>query len=162
GEARLIYRLVLQPEGRPPTSLPMTVNVAFPQPKKKTSLFGAPSCKAAAQAWRDLPRGGAERVSALAALYAKLPDFYKVEVNLQPLHMPTLGAIFADGTGYDDHAEYLLRSFTRRGDALVPAPLVNTPRFDLDPNTKRELAAWIGENFDAIDSGKWVIPDRFL
>lgn len=161
GEARLVYRLVLEPQGRPPTALPMTVSVAFPQPKERTSLLGRGTCQAAAKAWRDLPTG-ADRVGALAALYSKLPRFHKVEVNLQSLHMPTLGAVFADGTGYDDHAEYLLRSFKRSGNALVAAPLVNTPRFTLDEADKVALAAWIRENFDAIDAGTWVIPDRFL
>jgi hypothetical protein len=162
GEARLVYRLVLQPDGRPPTSLPMTVSVVFPQPKTSSELLGTPSCRATAQAWLDLPARGAERVHALAALYAKLPDWNKVEINLQTFHGPTLGAIFDDGTGSDDHAEYLLRSFDRRGEALVPRLLVNTPRPALDDEEKGALAAFIRENFDAIDAGTFVIPDRFL
>ncbi len=162
GEARLVYRLVLQPEGRPPTSLPMTVSVAFPQPKRSSSVFGPSSCAAMAQAWLDLPARGAPRVHALAALYAALPDYTKVEINLQSFHAHATGATFSDGTGYDDHAEYLLRSFDRVGDALVPRLLVDTPRFDLDEGEKRALADWIRASFDTIDAGGWVIPDRFL
>lgn len=162
GESRLVYRLVFEAEGRPPTSLPMTVSVAFPQPKERTGIFGSGTCQAAARAWRDLPPAGPDRVAALAALFAKLPRFHKVEINLQSLHMPSQGAVFADGTGYDDHAEYLLRSFKRNGNALVAAPLVNTPRFALEGVDKIALAEWIRENFDAIDAGTWVLPDRFL
>jgi hypothetical protein len=162
GEARLVYRLVLEPEGRPPTALPMTVSVAFPQPKTSTSLFAAQTCRGAAQAWRDLPRSGDARTTALAALYRQLPGWRKIEINLQSIHMPTQGAVFADGTGYDDHAEYLLRSFVREGGGLVAAPLVNTPRFDLDAAGKDALAEWIRDDFEAIDAGTWVVPDRFL
>lgn len=162
GEARLVYRLVLEPEGRPPTSLPMTVSVTFPQPKRSSSVFGASSCAAVAQSWLELPPSGAARVRALGALYARLPDYTKVEINLQTFHSPTKGAIFEDGTGYDDHAEYLLRSFDRVGDALVPRPLIGTPRFDLNEEEKRALAEWIRASFEAIDTGAWIIPDRFL
>ena len=160
GEARLVYRLVLEPSGRPPTSLPMTVSVVFPQPKGASVLFGAQGCAAIAREWLSLPAGGARRVRALAALYARLPDYTKVEINLQTFHGQ--GQIFVDLTGYDDNAEYLLRTFERMGDALVPRPLVGTPRRELDEEDKRALAAWIRTNFDAIDAGKWVIPDRFL
>ncbi len=162
GEARLVYRLVLEPEGRPPTMLPMTVSVAFPQPKASTGVFSSASCRPIAQTWRDLPRGGPDRAGALAALYAKLPSYAKVEINLQSLHMPTKGPVFDDGTGYDDHAEYLLLSFKRVGGALVAAPLVDTPRFSLDDGEKRALATWVRESFDAIEAGTAVVPERFL
>jgi hypothetical protein len=162
GEARLVYRLVLRPAGRPPTSLPMTVSVIFPQPKRSSWFFGTPSCAPAAQAWLDLPPDGARRVHALAELYARLGDYTKVEINLQTLDFHSEGPLFSDGGGFDGHAEYLLRSFDRIGDALVPRRLVDTPRFDLDGDDKRALAAWVRANFDAIDAGGWVIPDRFL
>jgi hypothetical protein len=162
GEARLVYRLVLEPPGRPPSSLPMTVSVVFPQPKRSATFLGTPTCAPAARAWRDLPAEGGARVRGIAALFARLPEYTKVEINLQTFHDPSLGAVFADGTGYDDHAEYLLRSFDRVGDALVPRPLVDTPRPDLDETEKAALAAWIRESFGAIDGGSWVIPERFL
>ncbi|HSO33023.1 MAG TPA: hypothetical protein VLT33_10905 [Labilithrix sp.] len=162
GEARLVYRLVIAPDGRPPSSLPMTLSVSFPQPKRSPGGGGTPSCAPAAQDWLDLPPDGARRVQALAALYARLPGYAKVEINLQTFHGTTLAAVYADGSGYDDHAEYLLRTFDRIGDALVPRLLVGTPRFDLDEEEKRALAAWIRDNFESIDGGNWVIPDRFL
>jgi hypothetical protein len=162
GEARLVYRLVLEPCERPPAGLPMTVSVVFPQPKTSAHLFGAASCAPVAQAWRDLPPGGAERVRALASLYAGLPGYVKVEINLQTFHGTTPFGADPTTAGFDDHAEYLLRTFERVGDALVPAPLVDTPRFDLDAEEKRALAAWIRANFAAIDSGDWVVPERFL
>lgn len=162
GEARLVYRLVVAPDGRTPSSLPMTVSVSFPQPKRSPGLGGTPSCAAVAQDWLDLPPSGARRVRALAALYADRSEYTKVEINLQTFHGTSRAAVYADGSGYDDHAEYLLRTFDRVGDALVPRLLVGTPRFDLDEDDKRALAAWIRENFDSIDGGSWVVPDRFL
>ena len=150
GEARLIFRLVLRPEGRPPTALPMTVNVIFAQP------LGADGCRARARAWQSLPETGAARVGALAALVRSLPPFRALEVNLQNLHGPPLHP------GVDDHAEYLLLSFERRGDELVRRPLHGTPRTDLDVAARAELARWIREHFAEIDAGSFVIPERFL
>ena len=154
GEARLIFRLVLRPDGRPPTALPMTLNMIFAQPRDVEG--GGSSCRVRARAWQDLPAGGAARVAALARIYRSLPPFHKLEVNLQNLHGPPLHP------GVDDHAEYLLLSFERRGDKLVPRPLLDTPRADLDPAARAELARWIHEHFDEIDAGRYVIPDRFL
>jgi len=134
----------------------MTVSVSFPQPKR------ASSCAAAAQAWLDLPATGEARVQALRALYATLPDYSKVEINLQTFHGTAKAVVSEDGSGYDDHAEYLLRTFDRIGHALKPRLLVGTPRFDLDEGEKHALAAWIRAHFDAIDGGNWVLPDRFL
>jgi hypothetical protein len=150
GEARLVYRLVLEPAGRPPTALPMTVNVIFPQPASDCG------CRSAARAWADVPLRGAARVDALAAIYRSLPRFIKVETNLQNLHGPALRA------GEDDHAEYLLRSFERRGEVLVARPLLDTPRDDLEAADRDALGAWIKEHFREIDAGGYVIPDRFL
>jgi hypothetical protein len=161
GEARLVYRLVVAPDGRVPSSLPMTVNVAFAQPKTR-GIFGQRSCNAIAQEWVNLPPAGPGRVKAIAALYAKLPGYTKIEINLQTFHGTGRAAVYSDGSGFDDHAEYLLRSFDRVGDTLHPRPLVGTPRFDLTEEEKRALAEWIRDNFDAIDEGSWVIPDRFL
>jgi hypothetical protein len=162
GEVRVIFRLVLQRPARPPTSLPMTVSVVVPQPKAASSDAAAGACAVAARAWLDLPSGGRERVAALAALLRRLPRFAKVEVNLQNFHAHATGGNFEDGTGYDDHAEYLLRSFDRVGDTLVARPLLNTPRADLSDDDKRALAAWIRDHFDDVDRGDWVLPDRFL
>jgi hypothetical protein len=155
GEARLVYRLVLEPARRPPTPLPMTVSVVFPQPAQPGAAPEA-ACAAIARRWRGLPREGAARLDALAALYRSLPPFTKVETNLQSLHGPALRA------GEDDHAEYLLRTLGRRGDTLVPEPLLDTPRGDLDAGEQAALASWIRAHFDAIDRGTAVIPPRFL
>lgn len=153
GEARLIYRLVIAPEGRSPSSLPMTINLAFAQPKP---------CAESARRWAELPAGGPERVTALRALFAKLPGYTKLEINLQTFHGTAKTDVDANGSGYYDHAEYLLRSFDRVGDTLRPRLLIGTPRFDLDAAEKRDLAAWVRANFEAIDAGDWVVPDRFL
>ena len=150
GEARLVFRLVLRPEGRPPTALPMTMNMSFAQP-----ATGA-SCRERALAWQDLPPSGAARVKAIAALYRALPPFHKLEINLQNLHGLALHP------GVDDHAEYLLLSFERRADTLVRRPLLDTPRADLGPVERAQLARWIHEHFAEIDAGAYVIPERFL
>ncbi|MBS2015179.1 MAG: hypothetical protein JST00_19970 [Deltaproteobacteria bacterium] len=152
GEARLVYRLALKPEGRPVTRLPMTLNVIFPQRRPA----GEGSCASIARAWRDLPTAGQARVDALAAIYRSLPPFTKVETNLQNLHSPALGP------DDEDKAEYLLRSFERQGDALVARPLLDTPRVDLGPSEREALARWIREHFAEIDAGAYVIPDAFL
>jgi len=151
GEARLVYRLALKPKGRPVTRLPMTLNVIFPQ----RSVNG--SCAHVARAWNELPAAGRPRVEALAAIFRSLPSFTKVETNLQNLHSPALGP------DDEDKAEYLLRSFERRGDdSLVAKPLLDTPRPDLSPAERDALAKWIREHFAEIDAGSYVIPDAFL
>ncbi len=151
GEARLVYRLALAPRDRPVTRLPMTLNVIFPQRPS------GGSCAAVARAWRDLPTRGQPRVDALAAIYRALPAFTKVETNLQNLPSPALGP------DDEDNAEYLLRSFERHGEStLVPRPLLDTPRTDLDARERTALTAWIKEHFHEIDAGGWVVPDEFL
>jgi len=147
GEARLVYRLVLEPHERPPTPLPMTINLVFPQ---------RGSCAALARRWTDLPARGEARVAAIAALYRSLPAFVKLEVDLQNLHGPALRA------NQDDHAEYLLRTFERHGDHLAPAPLLDTPNEDLSAEDRFALIAWIRDHFAEIDAGVHVIPERFL
>ncbi|HEY8074969.1 MAG TPA: hypothetical protein VIF62_12685 [Labilithrix sp.] len=147
GEARLVYRLVLEPIGRPATPLPMTINVIFPQHEP---------CDAAARAWTELPARGRARVDALAAIYRSLGPYIKVETNLQNLHGPALRA------AEDDHAEYLLRSFEVTRGELVPKPLLDTPNPDLADADRAALASWIREHFQEIDDGSYVIPDRFL
>ena len=150
GEARLVYRLVLEPEHRPPTALPMTVSLVFPQ------NADAATCATIARRWRSIPGGGVARLDALAELFRSLPSFVKVETNLQNLHGPALRA------GEDDHAEYLLHTFARNGDTLVAEPLLDTPRDDLDAPSRAALATWIRDNLAAIDRGTHVIPQRFL
>jgi hypothetical protein len=147
GEARLVYRLVLEPPGRPATALPMTMNVIFP--------LGAP-CDEAARAWTTMPLRGKARVDALAAIYRSLPSFIKVETNLQNLHGPAVRP------AEDDHAEYLLRSFEMVNGELVARPLLDTPRDDLSKEDREALAKWIVDHFREIDDGSYVIPDRFL
>jgi hypothetical protein len=128
----------------------MTINVTFTQPAMERS------CEPAARAWAGLPAKTEALADALAALYRHLGPFTRVEVNAQILH----GApVWPDR---DDHAEYLLRAFERQGSALVAAPLLDTPRTDLDGATRDELRSWIREHFVEIDAGAWVLPDRFL
>lgn len=146
GQLRLIYRLAFQPSGRPVVRLPMTISVIRPLP---TAPDGG--CRAIAQAWRALPANAA----AIAQLVNELPPINRVETNFQNLHGP--GTLTAD-----DHAEYVLRSFDVTPDRLVPRLLLNTPRPDLDPAEREALADWIAHNFQAIDAGTAVIPDRFL
>ena len=155
GEARLVYRLVLGPENRPRTALPMTLSIVFPQPGDALASPGA-ECVAIMRRWRALPARGAERLDAIAELYRSLPPFIKVETNLQNLHGPALRA------DEDDHAEYLLHTFARQGEVLAPEPLLDTPRDDLDPKERAALATWIREHVDEIDRGTHVIPARFL
>ncbi|QSQ17884.1 hypothetical protein [Myxococcus landrumensis] len=150
GQLRLIYRLALQPEGRPVVRLPMTLNVIRPLP-----LGPGGSCRAIAQQWRALPANASERVAMVTRMVTRLPPMSGLETNFQNLHGP--------GTpDADDHAEYVLRSFDVRRERLVPRPLLNTPRADLDPAERKALLGWIARNFMEIDAGRSVIPDRFL
>ncbi|WP_342379533.1 hypothetical protein NVS55_08660 [Myxococcus stipitatus] len=150
GQLRLIYRLSLQPEGRPVVRLPMTVNVIRPLP-----MAPGGSCRAMAQQWRALPSTASERVAAVGRRVARLPPMSGLETNFQNLHGP--------GTpDADDHAEYVLRSFEVRRERLVPRLLLNTPRADLDAAERKALVGWIAKNFMDIDAGRSVLPDRFL
>ncbi|MBU8897794.1 hypothetical protein KRR26_19440 [Corallococcus sp. M34] len=150
GQLRLIYRLSLQPQGRPVVRLPLTINVIRPLP-----MGPGGSCKAIARQWLALPENASERIAAVARLVTQLPPMSRLETNFQNLHGP--------GTpDADDHAEYVLRSFDVRSDRLVPRLLLNTPRADLNPMEQKALADWIAKSFLDIDSGRAVIPDRFL
>jgi hypothetical protein len=150
GQLRLIYRLSLQRAGRPVVRLPMTINVVRPLP-----MAPGGSCKAIAQQWRALPANGAGRTAAVERFVTQLPPMSHLETNFQNLHGP--GTFAAD-----DHAEYILRSFDVKPDRLVPRPLLNTPRPDLNPAERKALADWIVKSFMDIDAGRVVIPDRFL
>ena len=41
-----LKQLVIEPDGRPPSSLPMTVSVVFAQPRRPSGVLRAPSCAA--------------------------------------------------------------------------------------------------------------------
>lgn len=150
GQLRLIYRLSLQTKGRPVVRLPMTVNVIRPLP-----MGPGGNCRAIARQWRALPANASERNAAVARMVSQLPPMSGLETNFQNLHGP--------GTPEaDDHAEYVLRSFDVRPERLIPRPLLNTPRADLNPAEKKALVDWIAKRFMDIDAGRIVIPDRFL
>jgi hypothetical protein len=150
GQFRLIYRLSLQPKGRPVVRLPMTINVIRPLP-----MGPGGSCRDIAQQWRALPANASKRDTALERIVTQLPPMSRLETNFQNLHGPGTPAV-------DDHAEYVLRSFDVRPDRLIPRPLLNTPRPDLNPAERKALADWIAKSFMDIDAGRAVIPDRFL
>ena len=141
GEVRLVYRLVLQNAGRPPTRLPMTVNVRIPQPA------GA-GCRAVAAGWRS----GRD----VLAILRDLPPFTRLETNFQSIHVPSYRL------DMDDNAEYVLRSFKVAGDSLLPDTLTNTPRADLTPSEITDLSRWVRDNLAAIDAGTALVPERFL
>lgn len=141
GEVRLVYRLVLQNAGRPPTRLPMTVNVRIPQP-------ASASCRTVAERWRS---GGD-----VLAILRDLPPYTRLETNFQSIHVPSYRL------DMDDNAEYVLRTFKVTGDSLVPDPLTNTPRADLTPPEVAELGRWVRENVRAIDAGTALVPEKFL
>jgi hypothetical protein len=150
GQLRMIYRLSLQPKGRPVVRLPMTISVIRPLPMGPDG-----SCRAIAQQWRALPASASRRSAAVEQIVTRLPPMSRLETNFQNLHGP--------GTpGADDHAEYVLRSFDVRTDRLIPRLLLNTPRPDLNPAERKALADWIAKSFMDIDAGYYVIPDRFL
>lgn len=150
GQLRLIYRLSLQPKGRPVVRLPMTINVIRPLP-----MSPGGSCRAIAQQWRALPANASKRNAAVKWIVTQLPPMSRLETNFQNLHGPGNPAA-------DDHAEYVLRSFDVRPDRLIPRPLLNTPRPDFNPAERKALADWITKSFMDIDAGRYVIPDRFL
>lgn len=150
GQLRLIYRLALQRKGRPVVRLPMTINVIRPLP-----MGPGGSCRAIAQQWRALPANASKRSAAVERIVTQLPPMSRLETNFQNLHGPGNPAA-------DDHAEYVLRSFDVKADRLIPRPLLNTPRPDLNPTERKALAEWIAKSFMDIDAGRSVIPDRFL
>ncbi|MGH7281312.1 MAG: hypothetical protein ACRELY_07310, partial [Polyangiaceae bacterium] len=141
GEARLVYRLALRPRDRPETRLPMTINIAFPQPEEHGK------CVSIAKTWQGF--GERLRTQDVVNFFRGLPHFDRLEVNLQNMHGPALRK------DEDDHAEYLLRSFRIEKNKAIVGPLLNTPRADLPPG---ELAEWIERNFSRIDRGDAVLP----
>jgi hypothetical protein len=145
GEARLVYRLALAHAGRPPTRLPMTVNLRIAQ---AADGAGPSRCVSVARRWRA--------AADVLALLRALPPPSKLEINFQSIHVPSTR------TDMDDNAEYVQRTFALRGDSLTPEPLFDTPRADLAPESRRELARWIAANIDAIDEGRAVVPGEFL
>jgi hypothetical protein len=150
GQLRMIYRLSLQPKGRPVVRLPMTISVIRPLP-----MGPGGSCKAIAQQWRALPVNTSQRIATVERLVTQLPTMSRLETNFRNLHGP--GTPVAD-----DHAEYVLRSFDVKPDRLIPRPLLNPPRPDLNPAERKALADWIAKSFMDIDAGRYIIPDRFL
>ena len=147
GEVRLVYRLALHNAGRPPTRLPMTINVRIPQavPARSDALGG---CRQVAERWR------AE--TDVLAILRDLPPFTRLETNFQSIHVPSYRL------DMDDNAEYVLRSFKVAGDTLIPDTLTNTPRDDLTPSEVAELGAWVTHNVPAIDAGTAMVPEKFL
>lgn len=150
GQLRLIYRLSLKPDGRPVVRLPMTISVIRPMP-----MAPGGSCSATARSWRLLPASASRQADAVRRIVAQLPPIRQLETNFQSLHRRGSSAV-------DDHGEYVLRSFDVKPDRLAPRPLLNTPRSDLNSAERKALADWVATNFMDIDSGNYVIPNRFL
>ena len=142
GEVRLVYRLALHNRGRPPTRLPMTVNVRIPQRP------GAAGCRRVAELWRS--------EKDVLAILRTLPSFTHLETNFQSVHIPSYRH------DMDDTAEYVLRSFKVVRDSLAVDTLLNTPRADLSDGEVAELKTWIEDNVPAIDHGVAQVPDKFL
>jgi hypothetical protein len=151
GELRLVYRLVADPENRPPTRLPMTLNLLFPQ----AASAGPAECAALVKRLRTLPAAGEPRVAAIVDLFRDA-RFDQIEVNLQNVHGPSLRV------DMDDHAEYILRAFDVDARGARPRGLFNTPRRDLDATGREKLLAYVRAAFEAIDDGTWVVPSDLL
>lgn len=143
GELRLVFRLTLLPKDRPATRLPMTVNVLFAAADRT------------AEEWQMLPPAGQARVNAVRALF-KGVALDQIEVNVQNLHGPSLRV------DQDDHAEYLLRAFDVTRVGATPRKLFNTPREDLSPQERAELAQWVKTHVGEIDQGEHSVPQKFL
>lgn len=142
GEARLVYRLVLENPRRPPTRLPMTVNVRIPQPM----LPGETDCRMVAKRWLD-------REDAVA-IVRSLPPPAQIEINFQSLHAP--GA----RRDMDDSAGYVLRSFAVTGPTSLEVDgLFNTPRADVPPG---KLLDWVKTHAEEIDDNRAVLPRELL
>lgn len=166
GDVHMLYRLAYTTtvSGESVGSrLPMTVVIFLP------GLPGeAGSCAAAARAWRapETVRGRAlgewlvSDKGPLGAGALSAEHLERVRINMQSMRWPS--AVRPDLGG---HAEYILRSFEPDGDKLRPMPLENTPdvkRLRKSKALRGQLAVWISENLDAIDSGTAEVPATFL
>lgn len=148
GELRLIYRLAYT--GSVSASrLPMTMNVVFPQADD-----GA-QCSTVAKRWLDAARGTPELL--LAGPLAGLPAKARIEINLQAVRWPS-----NERPDMGGQAEYILRVFSVNAAGATPVPLENTPRTDLSPDERKELARWVGTHLDEIDRGTALVPEKFL
>lgn len=146
GEVRLVYRLTLVPQGRPPTRLPMTLNAILAWPRERRSEIAR---------FLSLPASAA-RAAAIAELVLPLGAPRRLEIDVQSLHGPAMRLT------EDDHAEYVLRSFDVAADAraATPRPLLNTPDPRMGDEEGSDLLAWVRAHFAEIDEGRYVMPAK--
>lgn len=170
GEARFIYRLAYATKQATKdgaidiaSRLPATLAVTYwlrPPATTKIEATATDCAKVAA-----LARVPSEGVTAAWLLsergpFGGLPDlrtrFKAVEANLQIVRWPSTTRPDLAG-----HAEYAMRVFETKGDALVPAPLENTLDVSLfrTPAKVGELERFVRGNLDAIDFGTVRFPD---
>ncbi|WP_349006949.1 hypothetical protein [Mesorhizobium sp. CN2-181] len=161
GEVRFVYRLgyAFRKDGKGKvlaSRLPFNFNAVFDvAPDADGSCQGVagrwtPGIDEAADAgW--LTGGPLER-SALS--------FRQLELNAQVARFPS-----GLETEFGGQAAYLMRIFKLEGDAASEMPLENTvdvTRVATDEALKAELAAYVRDNFAAIDTGVYEIPENFL
>lgn len=158
GEVRLMYRLGYRdarPDGIVATSsLPFVVNAVL-HPTET-------DCRAWAHAWTGAPSDPHARATWLAngVLAADSLTLHQLELNVQTVRLPSGVA-----TRFGGQAEYLQRVDRFVADEVISVPLENTPdvaKLREDDALRTALIAWIDANHDAIDSGVYTVPERFL
>ncbi|MBK6694376.1 MAG: hypothetical protein IPG50_19540 [Myxococcales bacterium] len=166
GEVRFLYRLAYTHQKKDPTDisysrLPVVLNVVYDVPR---ATAGVGECAKAAAAWR-VPAGVTEEsayVSYLAKdlLAVSKLRFRQLELNAQLMRVPS-----ETKTDMGGAAEYALRIYGLREGTPGLFPLENTPdvaRIEADAPLKAELATYLREHVQEIDTGTLKLPEKFL
>jgi hypothetical protein len=161
GEVRLVYRLAyaFRKDGKGKvlsSRMPFNFNAVYDVLPDADG-----GCRAAAARWNlgDGERAGADWLAGGPADPSELA-FRQLELNAQIVRFPS-----GQEPEFGGQAVYLMRIFGIGDDAVTELPLENTPdlaRLKEDARLRAELAAYVGNNVAAIDTGVYVIPDRFL
>lgn len=161
GEVRFVYRLAyaFRRDGRGKvlsSRMPFNLNAVYDVPADADG-----GCRAAAARWTPAEgeRAGAEWLAAGPADPSGL-RFRQLELNAQVVRFPS-----GQEPEFGGQAIYLMRIFGIDGEKAAELPLENTPdlaRLRDDAALKAELAAYIHDNVQAIDTGVYVVPDKFL
>ncbi|MFI0845784.1 hypothetical protein [Mesorhizobium sp. IMUNJ 23232] len=161
GEVRFVYRLgyAFRKNGKGKvlaSRLPFNFNAVF-----DVAPDADGSCQGVAGRWTPgIDEAADAGWLAGGPLDRSALTFRQLELNAQVVRFPS-----GQETEFGGQAAYLMRIFAMQGDAVSEVPLENTvdgARVAGDAALKAEIAAYVRDNFAAIDTGVYEIPDDLL
>ncbi len=156
GELRLIFRLTLLAHPTiGPTAVPMTLMVVLHPHSRQES--DATKDRGTCLTWIDSMADQSNR-QVLALIRKGSID--RIEVNIQSFFTRSRYHKLAAG-----QAHYLMQTFSLQNQRFITVPLRNSPdvqRISLNQDLKAELRQWIMDNRAAIESGHYLLPEKFL